>query len=221
TMTTRRHKLWTVVREIRFIVRHRICELLEDGRPARDILQYANATNQWQEIKARYHYDDINTQNLSEWRSGGFKEWKNERAKVERLRAVSESAFHIAAATGGDPAAVGSRILAGRLTELLETLDEEHAPEIARALASLRKGENDAQRLELDRKRSELAEQSLALEREKFRRQTCEMFLKWYADRHASAIAEGPGTNAEKIAALLAYMDEQEAGEEIHEDKTR
>lgn len=123
---------------------------------------------------------------------------------------MAETACHIAAATGGDPAAVGSRILAGRLTELLESLDGDQAPEIARALASLRKGENDAQRLELDRKRSELAEQSLALEREKFRRSTCELFLRWYDDRRAAGIAEGPGTNSDKIAALLAYMDEQE-----------
>ncbi len=198
-----------------FEVRSHICELLADGLPAREILAYANATNEWAAVRKRYGFQgDINAQNLSDWRAGGFEEWKRERAKVDRLRAVSETACHIASATGGDPAAVGARILAGRLTELLETLDEDHAPEIARAIASLRKGENDAQRLELDRKRSELAEQSLALERDKFRRQTCELFLRWYDDRRAAGIAEGPGTNADKIAALLAYMDEQEKAAE-------
>lgn len=194
-----------------FAVRNRICEMLEDGLPAIEILAYVNASPEWAEVKSRCHFSgDVNQQNLSDWRRGGYLEWRSERARVERLREVAETACHIAAATGGDPAAVGSRILAGRLTELLESLDGDQAPEIARALASLRKGENDAQRLELDRKRSELAEQSLALEREKFRRSTCELFLRWYDDRRAAGIAEGPGTNADKIAALLDYMDEQE-----------
>lgn len=194
-----------------FAVRDQLCEKLSDGIPAREVCAWVNALPAWKEARAKYGYGaDISEQNVSDWRSGGFVDWQAERAKVQHLRAVAESACHIAAATGGDPAAVGSRILAGRLTELLESLDDQQAPELARALAALRRGENDAQRLELDRSRAELQRQALELERERFRRQTCEMFLKWHEDQRATAIADGPGANAEKISALLAYMDEQE-----------
>lgn len=43
---------------------------------------------------------------------------------------------------------------------------------------------------------------SLNLDRQKFAQETCELFLKWYSDQTARAIAESNASNADKIAQL-------------------
>ncbi|HXG49100.1 MAG TPA: hypothetical protein VNO52_15860 [Methylomirabilota bacterium] len=52
----------------------------------------------------------------------------------------------------------------------------------------------------------EQAQQQLDLDRHKFARETCELFLRWYADRRAREIATGPETNAAKIERLGQLM---------------
>lgn len=47
---------------------------------------------------------------------------------------------------------------------------------------------------------------ALALEERKFRRETCELFLRWAEDRRAREIAAGSLSNAEKIERLGALM---------------
>lgn len=46
----------------------------------------------------------------------------------------------------------------------------------------------------------------LDLDRQRFQRDTCALFLRWYADRRAGEIAEGKGTNADKIGQLRQLM---------------
>lgn len=72
------------------------------------------------------------------------------------------------------------------------------------------------ERLELDktsaRFKGRIEAGKLKLSREKFERETCETFLRWYGERRAREIADGPGTNDEKIAALRAeYFRDVEA----------
>lgn len=45
-------------------------------------------------------------------------------------------------------------------------------------------------------------DEQLALARQKFARETCELFLKWYADAKARSIAESNASNSEKIRLL-------------------
>lgn len=54
---------------------------------------------------------------------------------------------------------------------------------------------------DLDQKDSQLA-----LDRERFQVDTCEKFLAWHKDERARQIAEGQGSNREKIAALRQLM---------------
>lgn len=46
----------------------------------------------------------------------------------------------------------------------------------------------------------------MELEREKFQRDTCELFLKWYSDEQARTIAGSTQTNSEKIERLGQLM---------------
>lgn len=56
------------------------------------------------------------------------------------------------------------------------------------------------------------AEQNTAIAVDKFRRETCEMFLKWFGDQKAREIAESNAPHEEKIKALRAtyYADVDE-----------
>lgn len=188
-------------------VRNELCERLLDGASGSAVLRWINAHPAFKQART----PPVNAQNLSAWRQTGYAAWLRERDKARQVREYAETASHIAAAAGGDPAAVGARILAGKMLGMLEAVDSETASDFAAAVARLRKGESDAAKIALGREKNELARQDLALRTAAFRRATCEMFLKWYADRTAAAIADGPGTNDDKISALLAYMDKEEA----------
>ena len=194
-----------------FAIRNAVAKMLRDGATARQVCEFVNASADFASLRRETGCGPLNPQNVTDWRSGGYIAWCREQQRAERLRALAESAYHIADATGNAPAGVGSSILAGRLLDMLEHADDSSVLELAGAVVNLRKGENDAARLELDRRRADLQRESLELERDKFRRQTCELFLKWYSDRKAVSIADGPGTNEEKVKALLAYMDAQES----------
>jgi hypothetical protein len=45
-----------------------------------------------------------------------------------------------------------------------------------------------------------------ALDRARFQRDTCELFLQWHADAQARQIADGPASNSEKIDSLGRLM---------------
>ncbi len=55
--------------------------------------------------------------------------------------------------------------------------------------------------------------EGLKLEKQKFQRQTCELYLKWSGDQRVKEIATGGGTNAEKIEALGQMMFGEEWSE--------
>lgn len=189
-----------------FKLRNELCERMLDGaETGAELCRWINKQRAAKAARVK-----VNEQNLSAWRTTGYAAWLRGNERARHLRELAEAAQHVAEATGGDPAAVGSRILAGRMLDMLESADEEKAGEFARAVAALRKGDADAARLELERRKADLAASALELERSKFKRLTCEMFLKWYADRAAVEIAAGPGTHEDKIKALIAYMDKAE-----------
>ena len=194
-----------------FAIRGAVARMLRDGATARQVCEYVNASPAFAALRRETGCAPLNAQNVTDWRSGGYLAWCHEQQRAERLRALAESAYHIAEATGDAPAGVGSKIISGRLLDMLENADDSSVLELAGAVVNLRRGENEAARLELDRRREELRRESLQLEREKFRWQAASTALKLFEDARARAVAEGPGTNEEKIRALIAYMDEQEA----------
>ena len=201
-MAARRSKIARLPWELR----NRVCEMLADGRAAREVCDLVNASD----ALSSQGLAPLTEQNVSEWRAGGQKDWEKDRAAAGRLARLSEASLHLVEASGGDPAAVGSRILAGRLTEMLDAVGAEESLPLAKALASLRQAETAAARIELEKRRADHADEALALEREKFRWQAASAALKLFEQKRAAEIAAGPGTNDEKIRALLAFMDEAE-----------
>lgn len=194
-----------------FRLRTELNERIRDGATGPAILSWLNNTPEMTAVRAETGCEDVNAQNLTDWRGSGYKDWLDNQDATERLRSMTELAADMVHQTGGDPSAVGGRILAGKLLSALETSDPEEQAELVKAFVSLRGAENDARRTDLAGEKQKLEAQRLALDKDRFRRQTCELFLKWYNDQQALTIAAGPGTNADKIQALLAFMDKEQA----------
>jgi hypothetical protein len=53
---------------------------------------------------------------------------------------------------------------------------------------------------------AEVQRDRLALDRQRFRRQTCELFIQWFEDQRAKDVLEGEWSNAEKIEQLGRQM---------------
>ena len=204
TIETRAYR--SKIGRLPFAIRNELCERLRDGATGAELCKWLNKHPAYKATKAA----PLNDQNISDWRTTGYAAWLNSQSKAQHMRDMAETAQQIVVATGGDPSAVGARILAGKMLDMMEGADEETASELSKAISSLRKGENDSQKLALETQKTELARQSLALEKDKFKRTTCELFMKWHNNQKALDIADGPGTNDDKIKALLDYMDREE-----------
>lgn len=61
-------------------------------------------------------------------------------------------------------------------------------------------------KLELKVQAEQRQREALVLEKERFRRETCSLFLKWAEDRRALDIASGTAPNSQKIEALGQLM---------------
>jgi hypothetical protein len=192
-------------------LRTELNERIRDGATGSAILTWLNDTPEMTHVRAETGCCDLNPQNLTDWRGTGYKDWLDNQDATERLRALTEMSADMVHQTGGDPSAVGARILAGKLLSALETANPVEQAELVKAFATLRAGENDARRTDLAAGKQKLEAERLALDKDRFARQTCELFLKWYNDQQAISIASGPGTNADKIQALLAFMDKEQA----------
>ncbi|HSM84606.1 MAG TPA: hypothetical protein VLT16_00585 [Candidatus Limnocylindrales bacterium] len=68
------------------------------------------------------------------------------------------------------------------------------------------KGEIEKEKINLRRQAEARLGEGLKLQREKFQRETCELFLRWAADAKAKKIANATISNAEKIELLGQLM---------------
>lgn len=173
---------------------------------------------------------DITAENLSQWRMGGYAAWLRRREQLDRTHELAQVATQLAKAGGSTLAEGAAAILAGKVMDVLEGIEqlvvvsEDGAPEspeeakrrletvasaidsLTLAVTRLRKGDHSAENLRLLRERLAQSAEALELERSKFQRQTCELFLKWHDNHRARNIVDGPGTSEEKIEKLGQAM---------------
>lgn len=210
-ITARRGKIARLPLAIRELVNERLLE----GQSARQILPWLNALPGVKTfLTAEYNGDPVNDQNLTAWRHGGYAEWLTRRDRVERTKELARYAAKQSKANGASIAEGGAAIAAGKLLELLELVDEETGARlptdelvsIASALASLRTSEQNDVRLGQNEKKLAQKDEEIKLARERFQRDTCELFLKWHAEKSAIDVANGDGSNADKIERLGQLM---------------
>jgi hypothetical protein len=184
---------------------------LLDGEAGSRILPWLNELPETKSALAEYFEGEpVRDQNLSEWRKGGYRDWLARREQIDRTRDLATFATDLAKAQGHSIADGAAAIAAGKLLGILEGVGEEPKPEtlemLTVALARLRKGDHAAQRLRQLEIRLDQAGEMLALEREKFQRHTCELFIKWAADHRATEIATGSSSNADKLEEVGKLM---------------
>ena len=187
-------------------VRIELCERMLDGAPGAALVAWLNRRSDVKKTLKAVGEARVNEQNISDWRRTGYKTWLATRARAQHIRDYAETAAQIAEAAGGDPAEVGSRILAGKMLDMLEAVDEEKAGDFARAVAALRKGELDSRKIELDRRKADRDDEQLKLEQRKFQRSTAELFIKWHADHKVVSILEDASLDNDRKTEALGQL---------------
>lgn len=198
-------------------LREEVNRRLLNGQTAGVILAWLNA-----QPEAVTVWDDLfegapaTPQNLSEWRSGGYKEWRARQEKTENLKTLSRFALDLAR-SGGHIADGAAAIISGQILEALEqagniavtggTDDAEADPSkglanMAKAVASLQSSGVARQRVELEKRRTDQKDQQIALDREKFEKQTVKMFMKYAQDPKVQAILGSRETKAVQMDEL-------------------
>lgn len=205
-------------------IREEVNRRLADGQSGPVILKWLNAEPEVLAVLDLYFGEEpVKPQNLSEWRQGGFAAYKARLEQIERTKHLSDYAAKLAennrGAAGGNAAIVG-----GQLLEIFESLDLAAQKDLLKekpgnyialvdVLARLEKSQADRIKAEagrdmvdIQRQRAEQAEEKLKLEREKHEVRTCELFLKFYADKKAREIVESRGDREIKMEQLRLHF---------------
>lgn len=191
-------------------VREKVNHRLQAGEPASKILAWLHTREDvLRVLDEHFSEQPISPQNLSEWRSGGYQDWLRKRDNLDRVKELSQHALQIAESGGGDLMSSSTAIAGGQILEILESLDPEaqkaliaEKPEtyidLLDRLARLQKSGAEARRATVSEKASTLAERRLDLDQAKFERQTCELFVKFYADQQARELADNAKNGKDK-----------------------
>jgi len=96
--TTHNGKIARLPRNLRDELNHR----LDDGEPGGRILEWLNALPAVQTmLTAEFGGGQINAQNLSNWRKGGFQQWLKQQERRSLVRELTENAEELATDAGG------------------------------------------------------------------------------------------------------------------------
>lgn len=202
--TTRAYR--SKIGQLPFAFRHELNHRIRDGRTGSELLNHINSSKEFKALRRRIACKSVNAQNLSDWRDTGYADWLADQRRTDHIRNLAELSQQIVEQAGGDPAAVGSRILAGNMLSCLETASPQDTEALAKALTALRKEETSARKTDLAQEALALKEQEYNLSRDKFEVQTAELFLQWFENKKAVAIAASSTSHSRKIKALRSFI---------------
>lgn len=201
------------VSRLPFAIRQKLNARMREGVADVDLVAWLNSLPEVAAALAEASFGgpkkakpEITPQNLSEYRAGDYAAWIRAQERVDNVKTLSEFSMRMAEAAGGDVSRPAVAIAAGKIMQALEGVDDLTAVEMAKALAALSKAETAAAKAKTDEVRVGIQGKALALEREKFERATCEMFVKWYADHRAQEIVDGKAPVDVKIDQLRTLM---------------
>ncbi|HUB67463.1 MAG TPA: hypothetical protein VL981_08270 [Candidatus Methylacidiphilales bacterium] len=184
-------------------LRNEINRRLDEHESPREIAAWLNGQGEVRKIlNERWDGKPLHIDSIKRWRQGHYKEWVKKREHLEKLKELSEYALKLGEAAGGSSVDGSAAILGGRIMTMIESASGEEMLKMARVISDLRAGDLDKAKLkQADRKLAQ-TDEKLDLERKKFQRETCALFLQWYDDKKAREIVESSGGNAEKIEQL-------------------
>ncbi len=176
---TRTGKIARLPREIREQLNRRLAE----GEFGSKLVEWLNGLSQVKNaLAAGFNGREINEQNLSEWKQGGFRDWEARQETVWQARELAADAGEISAAAEGSLADHLAMTLVARYAGLMSGWDGEANDEFRRKLRALRslsqdivelrRGDHSAAQLKLEQ--DQLAEKQEWSEEELVTR-----FLRW------------------------------------------
>ena len=187
-------------------VRDELNRRLHDGERGDRLVAWLNAQPAVQAVlAAEFDGRAVNAQNLSDWKSGGHRDWRAQQEALELAERLGEDAAEWNGE--GRPPLTDTLALwlAARYAVATRRVAETEGAEGWRLLRELcgdvveiRRGDHSAQRLRMERER-------LEFDRARDREKTEEEFRAW-AMEHREEICRGFKTNAEKIALLRQEM---------------
>ncbi len=190
-----------------FAVRNELNERIRDGAQGAELLDWLNGLKETKKILREMESDAVNAQNLTDWRSTGYKDWLDDQADADRFRRLAEVSHTLASAAGGSAAGVACNIATAKIMDALEGADEDKIADLTRALAALRSGENAAQKVAHAEEKNAIQKEQLELSRAKFERDTARLFVKWAQNRDALSIAAdkrlGSDEKTERLGRLM------------------
>ncbi|MBR2487628.1 MAG: hypothetical protein IKB52_00720 [Kiritimatiellae bacterium] len=190
-----------------FAVRNELNERIRDGAQGSDLLYWLNGLKETKKVLREAKEAPINAQNLTDWRSTGYKDWLDDQADADRFRRLAEVSHTLATAAGGSAAGVACNIATAKIMDALEGADEDKIADLTRALAALRSGEHAAQKVALAEEQNAIQKEQLELSRAKFERDTARLFVKWAQNRDALSIAAdkrlGSDEKTERLGRLM------------------
>lgn len=204
-MTTRCYR--SKIGRLPFAIRNELNERIRDGVGGPEILDWLNAAKETRKILRELKAGEINAQNLTDWRSSGYRDWLDDQGQADRIRRLAEISQTLASAAGGNAAGVGCNIATAKIMDALESADEEQVADLAKALVQLRAGENAAQKVALAEEKNAIQKEQLELSRAKFERDTARLFVKWAQNKDALSIATdrklGGDEKTERLGRLM------------------
>jgi hypothetical protein len=201
---TRNGKIARLPRDIRNQLNRR----LDDGEPGVQLVTWLNSLPEAQAVlKAEFAERPISEQNLSEWKTGGYRQWLDQQEAKELVPLLTDEADELDPATGPPLTDRMAVWLAARLMVVVRRLavaDLDDAArwkllhETAADIVAFRKGDHSGERLKLDQERLAQRDQEIQIARQK----TVEAIKKAALDPAIQTALAGEGNNDEKTNAL-------------------
>ena len=196
-----------------FAIRNELNERIRDGAQGSDLLIWLNGLKETRKILREMGGPGsvpaaaINAQNLTDWRSTGYKDWLEDQNDADRIRRLAEVSQTLATAAGGNVAGVGCSIATAKIMDALESADDDKIADLSTALVKLRASENAAQKVALAEEKNAIQKEQLELNRAKFERDTTRLFIKWAQSKDAIALATdkrlGSDEKTERLGRLM------------------
>src|SRR5215203_304025 len=145
-------------------VRDELNRRLADGERGTELVVWLNSLPDVQCIIAeQFDGKPMRAQNLSEWKHGGYKDWRNEQEAMELVRQLPAGANELKGADGEPFSDILATLLTARYAVLAHKLasdgelDWKRLRELCSDVSVLRRGDHSAQRLKLERDKLEHA----------------------------------------------------------------
>lgn len=239
TEPTRRGKIARLPQSLRVELNLRLL----NGEPASKLLPWLNAQPACAAVVGeQFDGEPVTDSNLSNWRAGGFEDWRKKRERVEGTKELARYAGQLAHAGGGTISEGAAAIAAGKVMELLELVagadlsagevkggedDGEVSPlfsvksltDLTNAVGSLRHGDQQNVKLKLIEEKLRQTSKTLEIAEAKFRRETAELFEKYYDSRQAKDImASGKDSKIKREELITLMFGERPGGPKRYAD---